>query len=697
MKNSILFYLLLFTAIAGAQVINIPDAALKNKLVTSAANYNMVAADSSGDFIFADANGDGEIDQDEADDVRELYLQNSGIASLEGLEYFTNLRVLSVQFNNLTALNASAITDLRELYCAHNQLTSLTVAGLDHLEILTCNYNQISSLDFSGGMEYFETLDCSFNNIAQLDLSACPQFKVLSCSSNNITYLNLKNGALQDGASPNNWSGNAGLAYVCIDEDEAVVVNSILATNGYTNATANSFCSFTPGGNYNTIDGTLTFDDEGNGCDSGDFSQKFVKVGATVGAESFSAFTDASGQYKFYTPEGSYTVAPQFENNYYTASPATGAINFPPGVYSDQTVNFCIAPAGVSPDIEIVMVPVIPPVPGQDAVYKMVYKNKGSQVLSGSVNCTWDFSRFNFYTNSFMPYASDMQFNGNMATYIWDYTNLQPFESREVLIRLGVHTPTDAVPVTIGDVLTFDAEASTTGDVLPADNNHTLTQQAVASYSSNSITCIEGNTAPLTAIGEYMHYVVRYTNEGTGTVSNVVIENDFDPAQFDVNSIQILNSSQPVTASVTGNRLRLSVQNANLSATGGGNILFKAKSKSNLQAGAMLHSQARIFYDYNAPVNTNTATTVFNIMGTDTHVLDNSVKVYPNPANSLINISAAGQLQSVQLYDIQGRLLQTILVNDATATLDVSGRAAGIYFVKVTTDKGLKVEKIVKE
>ncbi|MES2486983.1 MAG: T9SS type A sorting domain-containing protein [Bacteroidota bacterium] len=696
MKNSILLYLLLFTAMAGAQVISIPDAALKNKLVTSAPDYNMVAADSSGDFIFADANGDGEIDQDEADDIRELYLQNSGIASLEGLQYFSNLRVLYVQYNSLTAFNAAAVTDLRELNCAHNQLTSLTVAGLDHLEILMCNNNQLSALAFTG-MEYLVSVNCSFNNISQLDFSDCPQFNALSCSSNNITYLNLKNGALQDGGATNNWTGNAGLAYVCIDEDEAAIVNNLLATGGYTNATANSFCSFTPGGNYNTIDGTLTFDDEGNGCDSGDFSQKFVKVGATAGAESCSAFTDALGHYEFYMLEGNFTIVPQFEESYYTASPSTGSVNFPPGVYSQQTVDFCIAPAGVNPDIEIVMEPIIPPVPGQDAIYKMVYKNKGSQVLNGSVNCTWDFSRFNFYTNSFMPYATDMQFNGNMATYIWDYTNLQPFESREVLITLGVHTPTDAVPVTVGDVLTFDAAASATGDVLPADNNHTLSQEAVASYSGNSITCIEGTAAPVTAIGEYMHYVVRYTNEGTGMVSNVVIENDFDPAQFDVSSIQILNSSQPVTASVTGNRLRISVQSANLSATGGGNILFKAKSKSNLVQGAAINSQARIFYDYSAPVDTNTATTVFNIMGTDTPVLDNSVKVYPNPANSLINISVAGQLQSVQLYDIQGRLLQTVLVNDTTATLDVSGRAAGIYFVKVTTDKGLKVEKIVKE
>ena len=51
------------------------------------------------------------------------------------------------------------------------------------------------------------------------------------------------------------------------------------------------------------------------------------------------------------------------------------------------------------------------------------------------------------------------------------------------------------------------------------------------------------------------------------------------------------------------------------------------------------------------------------------------------------------KIKSVQLYDVQGRLLQA-----ASGTIiDVSNRAAGIYFVKVMTAKGMKVEKLVRE
>jgi len=697
MKNSILIYILLFTALAGAQVINIPDVAFKNKLVTSAADYNTVAVDSSGDFIAVDANADGQIDQEEAEEVRELYLQNSGIATLEGIQYFTKLRVLYVQYNSLTAFNAAAVPDLRELNCAHNQLTSLTVAGLDHLETLVCNNNQLSALAFTGGMEYLQSVSCSFNNLSQLDFSECPQFSALSCDSNNITYINLKNGYPQDASAVNQWGANAGLAFICIDEDEAGAVTTILSSYGYPDVTFNSFCSFTPGGDYNTIEGTLTFDDESNGCDGGDFSQKFIKVGTTIGLENCYAFTDALGHYKFYTAAGSFTVAPEFENSFFTASPSTAVVPFPTVDNSVQTVNFCIAPAAASADIEIVMEPVVPPVPGQDAVYKMVYKNKGSQVLSGSVNCTWDFVYFNIGMGSFVPYANTMQVNGNQATYTWNYNNLQPFESREIVITLGVHTPFDAYPVSVGDALNFTAGAIATGDVLPADNTHLLNQQVVASYNPSSITCIEGTSAPVAAIGDYLHYVVRFANEGTEEVANVVIENEFNPADFDINSVEILNSSHPVTATITGNTMRVVAQNVSLASGGHGNILFKAKSKASLNQGASISSQARIFYDYQGAVTTDGATTTFDILGINNPVIDTSVAIYPNPANSIVNIKADALLQSVELYDVQGRLLQTVLVSDVTATIDISGNPAGIYFVKVTTDKGIKAEKIIKE
>jgi PIN domain nuclease of toxin-antitoxin system len=74
-----------------------------------------------------------------------------------------------------------------------------------------------------------------------------------------------------------------------------------------------------------------------------------------------------------------------------------------------------------------------------------------------------------------------------------------------------------------------------------------------------------------------------------------------------------------------------------------------------------------------------------------------SVFVSPNPVKNVLNISAKDNISSVQLFDIQGRLLQTKLENNTVSFIDLSEKSSGIYFVKVFTDKGLKVQKIIKE
>jgi hypothetical protein len=54
-------------------------------------------------------------------------------------------------------------------------------------------------------------------------------------------------------------------------------------------------------------------------------------------------------------------------------------------------------------------------------------------------------------------------------------------------------------------------------------------------------------------------------------------------------------------------------------------------------------------------------------------------------------------MQSVELYDVQGRVLVSILENDTNCQLDISGKSNGIYFLKIKTESGIKISKIVKQ
>jgi len=128
-----------------------------------------------------------------------------------------------------------------------------------------------------------------------------------------------------------------------------------------------------------------------------------------------------------------------------------------------------------------------------------------------------------------------------------------------------------------------------------------------------------------------------------------------------------------------------------------GNILFKLKSHNSLQVGDNVMNRANIYFDYNLPVETNNAVTTFETLSRGDFAADESVKIYPNPSSGVVNISAATHVQSMELYDVQGRLLQSVIINDTAGALNISQRSQGIYFLKIRTDAGVKVEKIIKQ
>jgi hypothetical protein len=80
-----------------------------------------------------------------------------------------------------------------------------------------------------------------------------------------------------------------------------------------------------------------------------------------------------------------------------------------------------------------------------------------------------------------------------------------------------------------------------------------------------------------------------------------------------------------------------------------------------------------------------------------------SIKLYPNPVNEYVNLQCTMndvQLESVEVIDVYGKVARTIVGTDSSplqTRINISGLAGGIYFVRVTTDKGMVIKKFVKE
>lgn len=74
---------------------------------------------------------------------------------------------------------------------------------------------------------------------------------------------------------------------------------------------------------------------------------------------------------------------------------------------------------------------------------------------------------------------------------------------------------------------------------------------------------------------------------------------------------------------------------------------------------------------------------------------ENNVSVYPNPVADVLNISFNGEIRYVEVYDLVGRMVQRIAGN--VNQISTNEMETGIYVVRVATENGVHVQKIVKE
>jgi len=91
------------------------------------------------------------------------------------------------------------------------------------------------------------------------------------------------------------------------------------------------------------------------------------------------------------------------------------------------------------------------------------------------------------------------------------------------------------------------------------------------------------------------------------------------------------------------------------------------------------------------------------VTGTTTTGIDswlaNSVSLYPNPAKEYVDIRVDGDLnvKSMEVYDVYGKLINTVIVTENPTRINVSGLANGMYFVRVSTEAGMVTKTFVKK
>jgi hypothetical protein len=68
------------------------------------------------------------------------------------------------------------------------------------------------------------------------------------------------------------------------------------------------------------------------------------------------------------------------------------------------------------------------------------------------------------------------------------------------------------------------------------------------------------------------------------------------------------------------------------------------------------------------------------------------VNVYPNPMTEIVNVETSAQLIQIELLSLNGDLI----LSSKNASLNLSNYPVGVYFLKVVTEEGIVVKRIIK-
>jgi parallel beta-helix repeat protein len=103
--------------------------------------------------------------------------------------------------------------------------------------------------------------------------------------------------------------------------------------------------------------------------------------------------------------------------------------------------------------------------------------------------------------------------------------------------------------------------------------------------------------------------------------------------------------------------------------------------------------------------STDTMTFSFDVnqISVDENFMNGTLSIYPNPTRGLFNVEFAttsAKDVEISIVNMVGQVISTdvVKVNGAYANqFDLSGQAAGVYFIKFTTDEGVLTERITVE
>lgn len=342
------------------------------------------------------------------------------------------------------------------------------------------------------------------------------------------------------------------------------------------------------------------------------------------------------------------------------------------------------------------------PRPGFEEELYVIYQNVGNVTMPAYVEF-WHDTTYTFISANAAPDSV----NGNYLG--WNIANIPPGAQGYFAVRCSLDA---SVP--LGTQLYNHAVINPiAGDTVPADNFFDHQQTVVGGCDPNDIQVdpVGDIFKSFVESGQWLTYTIRFQNTGTASAVNIRIEDQLEN-DFYVSSVEILGASHNYTWQLgNDNKLIFNFNNINLPDSGtnymgsNGFVMYRIKGLPYLQVGDQLTNSAKIFFDFNAPVQTNTlSTTIVSPVGISNHQPANpNSYLYPNPFSDYIT----AEFQSTGTTDVRLEMFSSdgkrVFENRSRPVpgknlvkLNMANIPAGVYFFKISNSEIYSVSKLVK-
>lgn len=433
-------------------------------------------------------------------------------------------------------------------------------------------------------------------------------------------------------------------------------------------------------------------------------------------------FTDANGNYSFQVPSGTYTVS-QILNPYYPLSSCQNNSNTVNVLAASGCINEVNFSNNVIPihDLKIVtMNATNPPIPGNPYFQKIIVKNEGT-ISESTIQLGYEKDEQIPFASATLPSFTQLS---PLTAPDWfsvqsGFPTLTPNASQVILLEYN--TPT-TIPIgtnlTYIDTVTHDAPINVNWllDNTTWNNYNFFQTTVIGSYDPNYKEVYPKGDGPngniSTDVTEF-DYTIHFQNEGTYYAQNIVVTDQLD-SDFDWTTFKPGYSEYEYTATIneTG-LLTFTFSNINLPwKSSFGDVLSSAfvnysiKRKSTTGIGTVFTNSADIFFDYNAPITTNTTINTINSLGVNesnsiNYSENNGISLYPVPANNQLNIqidnNKIDQKVTIQIVNLTGSIVsdETVLLSEKSYSYnkDVSNLMSGTYLIKFHFENGEFVTK----